>query len=192
MRLVVDWDGTCTVSDSLVDAIRRFGDESVFHAGHGSYGESLAAEVGSIRADAPTVSAWAAEHVQVRPGLHELADRFRPVIVSSGLPQLIAPVLAREGLVLDVRSNDADPTPDGWRLRFRDEGPCPVCGDMCKRRSLPEGRPLVYAGDGVSDRCAARAADRVFARSWLAQELEREGMPYEPFETLDDIASALP
>jgi len=192
MRLVLDWDGTCTVSDSLVDAIRRFGDPGVFHAGHGSYGESLAAEVRSIRADPVTVSAWAAEHVHVRAGLRELAARYNPVIVSSGLPQLIAPVLAREGLVLDVRSNDADPTPEGWRLRFRDEGPCAVCGDMCKRRSLPEGRPLVYAGDGVSDRCAARAADRVFARSWLAEELERAGIPYEPFATLDDIAAALP
>ena len=51
----------------------------------------------------------------------------------------------------------------------------------------PEERRMVY-----DMCCAARAADRVFARSWLAQELEREGMPYEPFETLDDIASALP
>jgi 2-hydroxy-3-keto-5-methylthiopentenyl-1-phosphate phosphatase len=191
VRLVLDWDGTCTVSDSLVDAIHRFGDERVLGAGHGSYGESLAAEVGSIRADAATVSAWAAEHVEVRPGLHALAARYRPVIVSSGLPQLIAPVLAREGLELEVRSNDADPEPGGWRLRFRDVGPCPVCGDMCKRRSLPEGRPLVYAGDGVSDRCAARAADRVFARAWLAAQLRREGAPYEAFETLDDIAAAL-
>ena len=191
MRLVLDWDGTCTVSDSLVDAIRRFGDPGVFHAGHGSYGESLAAEVRSIRADPAKVSAWAAEHVQVRAGLRELAARYNPVIVSSGLPQLIAPVLAREGLDLELRSNDADPAPGGWRLRFRDEGPCPVCGDMCKRRSLPEGRPLVYAGDGVSDRCAARAADRVFARSWLAAELEREGISHERFETMDDIAAAL-
>ena len=143
----------------------------------GSYGESLAAEVGTIRASADEVSAWAVEHVRVSPGLHELAERFRPVIVSSGLPQLIRPVLEREGLDLEVRSNDAEPLPGGWRLRFRDEGPCPVCGDMCKRRSLPEGRPLVYAGDGVSDRCAAGAADRVFARGWLAGALEREGRP---------------
>ena len=61
------------------------------------------------------------------------------VIVSSGLPQLIAPVLEREGLELEVRCNGADPLAEGWRVRFRDEGPCPVCGDMCKRRSLPGG-----------------------------------------------------
>jgi 2-hydroxy-3-keto-5-methylthiopentenyl-1-phosphate phosphatase len=189
--LVLDWDGTCTVSDSLVDAIRAFGDPRVFGAGLGSYGAALAAEVGTIRARADEVSAWAVEHVRIRPGLHELAARYRPVIVSSGLPQLIAPVLEREGLDLEVRSNDADPLPGGWRLRFRDEGPCPVCGDMCKRRSLPAGSPLVYVGDGVSDRCAALAADRVFARGWLAAELARAGVPCGPFETLDDVAAAL-
>jgi len=191
VRLVLDWDGTCTVGDSLVDAVHRFGDARVFQAGHASYGESLVAAVGTIRADAATVSAWAADHVRVRRGLHRLATAHRPVIVSSGLPQLIAPVLERERLELEVRSNDADPDPRGWRLRFRDDGPCPVCGDMCKRRSLPEGRPLVYVGDGVSDRCASLAADRVFARGWLAAELQREGRPYERFETLDDVAAAL-
>jgi 2-hydroxy-3-keto-5-methylthiopentenyl-1-phosphate phosphatase len=113
------------------------------------------------------------------------------VIVSSGLPQLILPVLAREGLELEVRCNDADPAPEGWRLRFRDAGPCPVCGDMCKRRSLPAGRPLVYVGDGVSDRCPARAADRVFARGWLAGDLASSAVPHERFETLDDVAAAL-
>ncbi len=137
------------------------------------------------------MSAWAVENVRVRSGLHELVSRYRPVIVSSGLPQLIAPVLARERIEVELRSNGADPHPEGWRLRFRDEGPCPVCGDMCKRRSLPAGRPLVYAGDGTSDRCAALAADRVFARDWLAAELERSGLPFEPFETMDDIAAAL-
>ena len=191
MRLVLDWDGTCTVSDSLVDAIRAFGDPAVFGRGHGSYGAALAAEVGTIRAPADEVSAWAVAHVRVRPGLRLLVERHRPVIVSSGLPQLIAPVLEREGLEVEVRSNDAEPHPDGWRLRFRDEGPCPVCGDMCKRRSLPDGRPLVYAGDGISDRCAVLAADRIFARGWLAAELDRTGVEHEPFETLDDIAAAL-
>jgi 2-hydroxy-3-keto-5-methylthiopentenyl-1-phosphate phosphatase len=191
MRLVLDWDGTCTVADSLVEAIRRFGDPTVFDERFDSYGASLRAEVATISAPAAEVSAWAAERIEVRPGLHELVDRFRPLIVSSGLPQLIVPVLEREGIEVELRSNDAEPDSRGWRLRFRDAGPCPVCGDMCKRRSLPAERPLAYAGDGVSDRCAARAADRVFARDWLAAELARMGLPFERFETMDDIAAAL-
>ena len=188
--LALDWDGTCTVADSLVEAIHTFGDPGVWKRTFGSYEESLTAEVATIRAPAEEVSAWAADRIQLRPGLRRLLERYEVVIVSSGLPQLIRPVLAREGIEVDLRCNDAEPTPEGWRVRFRNER-CPVCGDRCKRGSLPVGRPLVYAGDGISDRCAARAADRVFARGWLADDLAAEGVGFGRFETLDDIAAAL-
>jgi 2-hydroxy-3-keto-5-methylthiopentenyl-1-phosphate phosphatase len=191
MKVVLDWDGTVTVRDSLVAAVRRFGDPAVFGRRFGSYGESLTAEVGTIRASAAEVSAWAVEQVQVRPGFAELAREHEPLIVSSGLPQLIRPVLEREGIELELRSNNAEPSPDGWLLRFREAGLCPVCGDKCKRPWLPAERPLVYVGDGVSDRCAALAADRIFARDYLAEFLSEQGRPYEPFDTLHDVAAAL-
>jgi 2-hydroxy-3-keto-5-methylthiopentenyl-1-phosphate phosphatase len=189
--LALDWDGTCTVADSLVEAVREFGDSSVWKRSFGSYRDALTAEVATITADAEEVSAWAVEHIEVRPGLHRLVDRYDVVIVSSGLPQLIVPVLRREGVEAELRSNDAIPDPAGWQLRFRDEGPCPVCGDMCKRRSLPAARPLVYVGDGANDRCGALLADRVFARSRLADDLTVAGIANESFETLDDVAAAL-
>jgi 2-hydroxy-3-keto-5-methylthiopentenyl-1-phosphate phosphatase len=191
VQLALDWDGTCTVRDSLVAAVHDLGDPHVYERDFGSYGEALAAEVGTIRASAEEAAEWAVENVVVRPGLHELAGRHRPVIVSSGLPQLILPVLEREGLELEVRSNFADPSPDGWRVRFRDDGPCPVCGDRCKRRSLPEGRPLVFVGDGWSDRCASLACDRVFARDGLARYLDEQSVAYEEYDTLHDVAAAL-
>lgn len=196
MNLVVDWDGTVTVRDSLVAAIHDLGDPSVYEGSFqekfGSYGEALAAEVATLRVSAEEAAAWARENVELRPGFHELVEEHRPVIVSSGLPQLIRPVLEREGLLdLEVRSNDAEVRDDGWRVIFRDEGVCPVCGDKCKRRSLPEGRPLVFVGDGWSDRCASLAADRVFARTGLAQYLGEQGVDYTPFETFHEIAAAI-
>jgi len=189
--LVLDWDGTCTVDDSLVAAVHALGDPNVYGRDFGSYGEALAAEVGTIRVTASEAGAWAAEHVEVRPGFHDIVGRYAPLIVSSGLPQLIRPVLERERIDVELRSNDAVPSPGGWRVVFRDEGVCPVCHDKCKRRSLPEGRPLFYVGDGYSDRCAARAADRVFARDGLARYLDSEGVPFEPFDTLHDVSAAL-
>jgi 2-hydroxy-3-keto-5-methylthiopentenyl-1-phosphate phosphatase len=147
--------------------------------------------VGTLRASAEEVSAWAVEHVELRPGFRELVERFRPVIVSSGLPQLIEPVLARERIEVEVRSNRAVPKPDGWLIGFYDDRPCPVCGELCKRSALPAGHPLVYVGDGSSDRCAALACDRVFARDFLARFLANEGAPFEPFETLHDVVTAL-
>jgi 2-hydroxy-3-keto-5-methylthiopentenyl-1-phosphate phosphatase len=196
VQLVLDWDGTCTVRDSLVAAIHDLGDPSVYDAGvqetFGSYEEMLAAEVRTLQVTADEAADWAVEHVELRAGLHELVDRFRPVIVSSGLPQLIGPVLAREGLDgLELRSNDAEVRPDGWRVIFRDQGMCPVCGDKCKRRSLPTGDPLVFVGDGWSDRCVSLACDRVFARTGLAAYLDEQGFPYEPYETFFDVAAAL-
>ena len=195
MQLVLDWDGTCTVRDSLVAAIHALGDPSVyddnFQQRFGSYGAALAAEIATLRVTAEEAAAWAVANVELRAGFHELVDRYRPLIVSSGLPQLIPPVLEREGVDVEVRSNDAEPSPDGWRVIFRDEGVCPVCGDKCKRRSLPEGRPLVFVGDGWSDRCASLAADRVFARTGLAAYLDEQGAAYEPYESLFDVAAAL-
>ena len=92
----------------------------------GSYEEMLAAEVHTLQVTADEAAAWAVEHVELRAGLHELVERHRPVIVSSGLPQLIRPVLEREGLDgLELRSNDADVRPDGWRVIFRDDGHVP-------------------------------------------------------------------
>jgi 2-hydroxy-3-keto-5-methylthiopentenyl-1-phosphate phosphatase len=191
VRLVLDWDGTCTVHDSLVAAVHALGDASVYERDFSSYGEALAAEVGTLRATAEEAAEWAIENVEVRPGFHQLVARYDPVIVSSGLPQLILPVLGREGVEVDVRSNFAEPAADGWRLRFRHEGPCPVCGDRCKRRSLPDERPLVFVGDGYSDRCASLACDRVFARDGLARYLTEESVEFESFDTLLDVAAAL-
>jgi 2-hydroxy-3-keto-5-methylthiopentenyl-1-phosphate phosphatase len=56
---------------------------------------------------------------------------------------------------------------------------------------MPSGDPVVYIGDGYSDRCAVELADRVFARDSLAEYLDSLGRPYEPFETLSDVVAAL-
>jgi 2-hydroxy-3-keto-5-methylthiopentenyl-1-phosphate phosphatase len=195
MQLVLDWDGTITVRDSLVAAIHALGDPTVYDGGiqqnFASYGEALAAEIATLRVSAEEAAAWAVENVEIRSGFHELAERYEPIIVSSGLPQLILPVLEREGVELEVRSNNAEVRPDGWRVIFRDEGVCAVCGDKCKRRSLPDARPLVFVGDGWSDRCASLAADRVFARTGLADYLDEQGVPFERYETFNDVAAVL-
>lgn len=197
MRLVLDWDGTCTVRDTLWMVLERFGDREVFaraeaglQAGTMSYREIMELEMGTIAAPVEEVSRWLAREARVRAGLHELAERGRPVVLSSGFHELIEPLLARERVEADVLANRLDPRPDGWRIRWRDPEPCEVCGDLCKRRSLPEP-PFVYVGDGYSDRCAAQAAARVFARDDLARWLDEQEVAYEPFDDLHDVARAL-
>jgi 2-hydroxy-3-keto-5-methylthiopentenyl-1-phosphate phosphatase len=197
VRLVLDWDGTVTATDSLWMVLEEFGDREVFARVEGrltsgtiSFREVMELEFATVTAPLDDVVAFLLREVRVRPGFAELARVQTPVVLSSGFHELIEPLLAREGVALEVRANRLDPRPDGWRVRWRDPEPCPVCGDLCKRRSLPDG-PLAYVGDGYSDRCAALVAERLFARDGLAEWLAREGAPYEPFGDLYDVAAVL-
>jgi 2-hydroxy-3-keto-5-methylthiopentenyl-1-phosphate phosphatase len=113
------------------------------------------------------------------------------VIVSSNFRQLIQPILEKEGLELEVRANEVEWHPDGWRASFRNGEACGTCGEPCKRADLPEDGDVIYIGDGYSDRCAAQAADRVFARDALGRYLDEQGVAYEPYEDFFDIAAAL-
>jgi len=195
VRLVVDWDGTITVRDSLVEVINAFGDPALLAELEPRVGvdltlhDEIALEFLAITAPLDEVVAWVVEHVQVRPGLHELAA-LEPIVISAGFHELIEPVLAREGVELDVLANRVDARPDGWVVQFRDETACATCGEPCKRASLA-GEPYVYVGDGYSDRCAALAADRVFARDGLAAYLDLRGFPYDPFRDFHDLRERL-
>jgi HAD superfamily phosphoserine phosphatase-like hydrolase len=197
VRLILDWDGTVTVRDSQWMLLERFGDDAIFAATEDALGETLSyrevmeRQLATVRAPLSEAVAFLVEHVEVRAGFARLAARFRPLVLSSGFHETIEPVLAREGVEAELVANRLDPRPDGWRIVWSDDAPCPVCGDLCKRRALPDERPLAYVGDGYSDRCAALAADRVFARGALAKYLESAGVPFEPYETFDDVAAAL-
>jgi len=196
-KLVVDWDGTVTVRDTLWMLMERFGDQSVFERTEGGLGagisfrEVMEVQMRTITVPLDEALAFLLDEVRVRKGFAALAARYDPTILSSSFHETIEPLLAREGVVVELVANRIEARPDGWRVRWNDDAPCPVCGDLCKRRVLPGDRPLVYVGDGYSDRCAALAADRVFARRDLADYLVSQNRPFEPFEDFEDVAAAL-
>ena len=195
MRLVVDWDGTVTVRDSLVQVLHAFGDPTLLAELEPRVGvdltlhEEIALEFETLSATMDEVVAWVLDNVEVREGLHELAA-LEPLVISAGFHELIQPVLEREGVRLEVLANNVEARPNGWRVRFRDEAACATCGEPCKRGALVAS-PYAYVGDGYSDRCAAVAAERVFARDALARHLDEQGVAYEPFDDLRDVAAAL-
>ncbi len=188
MPVVVDWDGTVTERDTLHMLIERFGDLEVFHALEEAIGrrltlhEVIAAEMRTVRVPLDEAVAWLLERVRLRRGFAGFVARHDPLVVSAGFHELIEPVLAREGIVARVVANRVDPRPEGWEASFRAAEPCEVCGEPCKRHSVRDLDRFVFVGDGVSDRCVALAADRVFARAGLADWLGAQGVAYEPFE----------
>jgi 2,3-diketo-5-methylthio-1-phosphopentane phosphatase len=86
-----------------------------------------------------------------------------------------------------------------WRIAAASPDPHCECGTgLCKRsrirafRALHPAAAVVHIGNGrVSDLCAVAAADVVFAKDTLAEELERQGVGFERFETLHDVVAGL-
>ena len=201
MQIVIDWDGTVTETDSLMLVLRHFLDPAVIEPleaeldgglddGTITHREVMEREFAELTAPLDAVVAFLLDRARVRPGFAEFVSRFDPLILSSSFHETIEPVLAREGVTARVRANRVDPHPGGWRIRWVSDSDCATCGEPCKRGSLPEG-PFVYVGDGYSDRCAALAAERVFARDGLAAFLASRGVRHEPFVDFRSLAAAL-
>lgn len=86
-----------------------------------------------------------------------------------------------------------------WRIAAGAPDPSCSCGTgVCKRARIRRFRAFhpraltVHVGNGrVSDLCAAWAADVVFAKDSLAEELESRGVRFEPFANLHDVVEGL-
>jgi 2-hydroxy-3-keto-5-methylthiopentenyl-1-phosphate phosphatase len=199
VRVVLDWDGTVTERDTLDLVLREFGDPEIYERVEGELGktmtlnEVIAAEFATVKVPLDDVVVWLLQNARIRPGFRELARVQRPLIVSSGFHETIEPLLEREGVLsaVELRANRLDARPDGWRVLFRAKRACGTCGEPCKRSDLPMDGEVVYAGDGYSDRCAALAADRIFARDGLADWLAAHGVPFEPFTDFRELAAQL-
>jgi len=201
MRLVIDWDGTVTVSDTMDLIVREFGDADLVDRFSDAFIDDskplpvtlqhvVESELATIKTPLDEVVDWLLENVELRPGFLELAERERPLLLSSNLRQLIQPLLDHFGIEADLLANElVSDGESGWRVHFDGEI-CPVCGERCKRPKLPSGE-VVYVGNGYSDRCPALASARVFARCGLARYLDTIGSPYEPFGDFHQIAAAL-
>src|SRR5918995_1571406 len=89
LRVVVDWDGTITVRDSLVQVIHEFGDPALLAELEPRVGvdltlhEEIALEFKAITTPLDEVARWVVRNIEVRPGLRELAE-LEPIVISAG------------------------------------------------------------------------------------------------------------
>ena len=205
MRVALDFDGTITERDEL-DVLAQDWSERTWHeteamlaAGAISAAEALARELAPVRLRHDDAVALLVERARARPGLDALVAVARAhgaevVVVSDGARAYATAFLRSLGLELPVDAHDVAFSETGTTVTPAAGGRCPACGHVCKRARLermPRKTPLVYVGDGLSDRCAAAGADVVFARDALARHLAATGRPFHRFESLTDVAAHL-
>jgi 2-hydroxy-3-keto-5-methylthiopentenyl-1-phosphate phosphatase len=200
--IVIDFDGTITEDDLLDRIALEFGDPAVYQevedgldAGTMPLREVITREFQPVTAPLDEVVRWVLDHARVRLGFADFVQAAQGGgwsihVVSSGFEELIAPVLEREGVDVELHANRVDARPEGWIVDWRYPDGCDECHQSCKRSLLPAGY-VIYVGDGYSDRCAALASDRVFATRGLASYLAAVGIAFEPFDDFRGIARAV-
>lgn len=204
--IVVDFDGTITERDTLDDVLERYAPDAYeqaergLQAGELTLRECMTMEFEPVRGDHDAIVSEVVDAARVRPGFTEFvhaaeAGGHRLVVVSGGFESIIRPILARVGADhLPLIAHEARFSVAGTTLEFRHGDDCDVCGQECKRSvvdGLRNGHPVAYVGDGYSDRCAATAADRRFARRSLARDLERMGLDFTRFDDFHTVREAL-
>lgn len=198
-----DFDGTVAVDDVGLHLLRQVGRpgweeiEDRYVAGAIGSRECLTAEWEFLPADEERLRAVARE-VPLDPAFGPLVDGLRAagaevVVVSDGFGFHVTEALAPYGVPAITNAVD-------WQageLQFPNVDrccPCSTCG-TCKQAPITDarrqGRTTVFVGDGVSDRKAALLADRLFAKSHLADWCEGAEVPFTPFSTLADVHRAL-
>jgi HAD superfamily phosphoserine phosphatase-like hydrolase len=202
-----DFDGTVAPEDIGATFVRRFSNGRArelrpllerWRAGEVGSRELAAAECRLLTVSEPEALAFArgfALDPGFDPFVREVEARGGVVeVVSEGFDFYVRALLERAGLgALAWSAVGSRFVAGGFEPVFPPaEGGCGRCAN-CKGRHVRErqalGYPVVLVGDGYSDRCGARAADRVVARGDLLEWCRREGIAATPFETFADVAA---
>ena len=211
MLIACDFDGTVTTRDCLHLIVQGFAPEAWaeieprLRTREIGLFQAIEEEFSLVRITEEDAVRHVLAGTEIRPGFPEFVEwvegaGHQLVIVSAGFRVLIDPVLSAAGLSrLRVFAGDARFSLQGTTIRYpRSLRECASRCGMCKEdvvrevaASSPSPSPLVHIGDGLSDLCVAREADIVFARASLARLLEREHIPFHPFEDFFDVRRVL-
>jgi 2,3-diketo-5-methylthio-1-phosphopentane phosphatase len=199
--LLFDFDNTITRGDLLDAIIERYSRdrswvewERAWVAGELSAPECLSLQMANLAASREAIVEFAAAAPidEAFPAICRAAANVAAdvIVVSDSFTDIISAVLSSRGLSgLRVLANELRFT--GGRIEalfpYRDPS-CLRCGN-CKGQHVRafHGRETIFVGDGLSDLCAAEAADVVFAKDALARRLAAHGRAYRPFDSLRDV-----
>ena len=200
--VLVDFDGTITQNDVGADLFDTFSKKesqkivSQWLKGEISSRECLTKECELIKLTKSELKKFAlSQKIDGKfPDFVDLCKRekLKLVILSDGLDFYIKLILKKFGLEkLPFYSNIL--RFEGRKLKpefpYFDQG-CGNC-ENCKRyhlKNLKERKQkVVYIGDGLSDKCAVREADFVFAKNDLHTFCVKENIKHFPFRNFGDV-----
>jgi 2,3-diketo-5-methylthio-1-phosphopentane phosphatase len=207
VKVFVDCDGTIVREDVGNSFFRRFGGERAAQA-VALYRSGAIDARECYREEAAAVGRVTRDQVEAFADTFTLDPAFAPfvsfcdtlkapvTVLSDGLDVYVRRLLERNGLSrLAWYANEAVFTDEGLEVRFpHADETCPTCAN-CKRNHVAmlsaDDDVVVYAGDGISDRCAVGVSDIVFARGSLVAYCQEKNITYHTFRSFTEIRSRL-
>ena len=205
--LVVDFDGTACLQDVSEELLIAFGDPSwpdyddAVDRGEMGLREAAGHQAAMLAGSREEMLRFAVEHAELDPTFPPFvewaeAEGIPLTLVSDGFAFYIHPILEAAGLGrVEVVTNelvfDGNP-PD---LRHPNGHPecigCGTCKMLAVQRFQTSHGPVAFIGEGQSDRYGALYADVVFAKLALVDICERDGVPYRPWTSFDEVRADL-
>jgi 2,3-diketo-5-methylthio-1-phosphopentane phosphatase len=205
--LLVDFDGTACLADVTEALLGEFGDPSwplyddLVDRGEMGIRQALSHELSMLRGTREEMLTFAIERCPLDPTFGPFvawADRcgLPPTLVSDGFAFYIRPMLEAAGLGhLGVVTNDVVFGHGRPEMRHPNGHPecvgCGTCKMLAAQRARGDHGAVAFVGEGQSDRYGALYSDVVFAKDHLVTLCERDGVPFLPWETFDDVRAAL-
>jgi len=207
--IVSDFDGTITKEDSNYTLVTVLGnDENAqievdFLNGKMSNKEAFERHFEVMSISLAEYENFIKDNINIDNGFDRFLEFVRErgitlVVVSAGFRQGIQYVLGEKRLNgVEVIANDlsgapyisptfASKDPDC----NKDFGPCGNCKRECIATIRDKAKKkIIFIGDGITDRCAVENAEIIFAKHTLAKQCDEQGIPYIPYDTLDDITN---
>jgi 2-hydroxy-3-keto-5-methylthiopentenyl-1-phosphate phosphatase len=207
-----DFDGTITRLDVTDEILEQYADpawrevEAQWLRGDIGSRKCFERQVALVRVTAKQLNALI-DAIPLDPDFPEFyrtlqARRLPFYIVSDSFDYVIRRVLKRVGADGELR-NGRHLFSTGLKLedgRMRAVFPhsnhgcthgCATCKPAIIRKVRKKRQPVIFIGDGLSDRFAVEAADVVFAKHELLAYCREHGLACRPFETFGDVQKDL-
>jgi len=207
--IFIDFDGTITENDVGYEMFKRFTNSRTeplvekYRIGEINSHQCLSGECEIWNACAPSPADIDGflKAQPVRRGFGNFCEYLQsleiyPIILSEGFDFYIDKFLSHHGLPHLTRITNAAIYENGRLMPsfpFYGNG-CPDCSN-CKGYHISRLRPFkscaILIGDGHSDLHASRAADIVFARSYLGEIMSKSGAAFVPYNDFMDIRTRI-
>lgn len=198
LAVLTDFDGTVASTDASYAVLKEFADDDWVAVEKEALEykitilEAVKIQAGMVKASPEDASKYLKENVELRPGFREFANWCREndiylEICSDGFGWTIEVLLEYWGLEwIPWTSNAIVPRKEGWQISFpyRKEG-CPMNANCkCSHYDRLKERydPVLFVGDGATDECVAKKADKVYARDRLLEVCRRDGLDCVPWD----------